>query len=176
MKKEKRFVTSLPLSRKATNKISKFKGLVIIDDDPIKNLDFHENADDTSSKASSVTSRTRSSFSRKPRPPPRARKHSPVRGDDPDDESDLSSVTTSSQSAKVIVDKNKNEKDAEKKEAEKKSTFKWAKYNNLTINSPDLTNHHYMLFFPYIMGFAVLIKKWSKLISGSSLGQNANID
>lgn len=131
----------------------------------MKDLDFHDIADD-GSDGSSSGSDSDSSRSLVESVGSRGRRRvvtkSAGRAADPDDEDNVSGSETESEvGSKAANKESSNESSNEGKG--KVSAFRWAKYNNLTIDSQDLTKHHYLLFDPYIVGFAVLAKKWSKL-------------
>jgi hypothetical protein len=75
---------------------------------------------------------------------------------EPDDEYSSSDAEWRSETESQVDD------DEESKETKKTSKFRWGSYKNLTVESQGLTKHHFFLFGPYITGFAVLTKKWSK--------------
>jgi len=80
-----------------------------------------------------------------------------VSDSEPDDDESVNSGSESRSESEFQVGDDEGYKQAKKQ----KSTFKWANYKNLNVESQGLTKHHYFLFDPYITGFAVLTKKWS---------------
>lgn len=157
-----------------------FKGIVIIDNDPIKNLDFHDEEsssdDSTISSSSSTSERSRKGYFPRPKTADKQTQRSRFQHrrtvsefyDSDSINSDTSSIPSYSSSLYGRSGRQARKEDIAEvggimREEKPKKPSKWASYNNLNMDSTQFSAHHFMLFLPGIEGFALLAKKWSRL-------------